>query len=54
MEAQWFETFEDFKDAVLDTFENKLTEQQIDEVREEFNRYKDELNKRKNDQISLA
>jgi hypothetical protein len=54
MEAQWYETFEDFKDAVLDTFENKLTPRQIDEVREEFNRYKDELNKRKNDQISLA
>jgi hypothetical protein len=49
MEAQWYETFEDFKDAVLDTFENELTEQQIDEVREEFNRYKDELKKRKND-----
>jgi len=39
---------------VLDGFENALTEQQIAEVREEFERQQDELKKRKNDQISLA
>jgi len=53
-EVEYYDTFEDYKSAVLDDFENKLTEQQIAEVREEFERQQDELKKRKNDQISLA
>ena len=53
-EVEYYDTFEDYKYAVLDDFENKLTEQQIAEVREEFERQQNELKKRKNDQISLA
>lgn len=53
-EVEYYDTFEDYKSAVLDGFENALTEQQIAEVREEFERQQDELKKRKNDQISLA
>jgi hypothetical protein len=53
-EVEYYDTFDDYKSAVLDDFENQLTEQQIAEVREEFERQQDELKKRKNDQISLA
>ena len=53
-EVEYYDTFEDYKYAVLDDFENKLTEQQIAEVREEFERQQDELKKRNNNQISLA
>jgi len=48
-EVEYYDTFEDYKSAVLDGFKNALTEQQIAEVREEFERQQDELKKRKND-----
>jgi hypothetical protein len=53
-EVEYYDTFEDYKAEILDKFENALTEQQIAEVREDFERQQDELKKRKNDQISLA
>jgi hypothetical protein len=47
-EVEYYDTFDDYKSAVLDGFENELTEQQIAEVREEFERQQDVYRKRIN------
>lgn len=53
-EVEYYDTFDDYKLEVLDRFETPLNEEQLAEVRKEFEYHKDELNERKNDQISLA
>jgi hypothetical protein len=53
-DAEYYDAFNQFKAKVLDSFQNKLSDNQIAEVREEFQRQQDELKKRINDQISLA
>jgi hypothetical protein len=38
--TELYETFEEYKESVLDSFVNRLSEKEINEIKEEFNEYK--------------